>query len=162
MLCFCCRMKLIYVETFLITYLLMLNISFWGKTTETEVVFKAQKRCIRSMCGLKTETYELYFKSLKFLTIGTSYVRTTAGRAIRSTYYIYNTRTTLLIKLKIWYRNLTLTCCRLYIYETALFVKINLHVTKIIWCKLICKILPFNFEPYCCIRYLKKTMLRYC
>lgn len=90
--------KKVNTQTLLIAYhglvasVLRFGVIFWGQSTERETVFKAQKRCIRSMCGLKTtETCAPHFKSLKLLTLPA-----------------------------------------MYIYETTLFVKTNLHLfTKI-------------------------------
>lgn len=55
------------------------GIIFWGQSVDREMVFKLQKRCIRSMCGLKTtDSCAPYFKSLKILTLPSLYILETA------------------------------------------------------------------------------------
>lgn len=54
---------------------LRFGIVFWGNCTEVTTIFKAQKRCLRAMCQLKsTETCKPYFKALKILTLTCLYV----------------------------------------------------------------------------------------
>lgn len=48
------------------------GVIFWGNCTERETVFKAQKRCVRSICRLKPD--EPHFKSLKILTFPSLYI----------------------------------------------------------------------------------------
>lgn len=51
------------------------GIIFWGNCTDREIVFRAQKRCIRSMCGMKVdESCTPFFKSLKILTFPSLYI----------------------------------------------------------------------------------------
>lgn len=48
---------------------------FWGNSTDKERAFKAQKRCIRSMCTLQqTDSCVPHFKSLKILTLPSLYI----------------------------------------------------------------------------------------
>lgn len=64
------------------------GIIYWGNSTDKEIAFKAQKKCVRAMFKLKnTDTCKPYFEKYKLL---------------------------------------TLPC--IYIYETAVFVKANLHL----------------------------------
>ncbi|KAI5638092.1 reverse transcriptase (RNA-dependent DNA polymerase) domain-containing protein [Phthorimaea operculella] len=51
------------------------GILFWGNATGRENVLKAQKRCIRSICGLKcTDSCKPYFRKLKLLTVPSMYI----------------------------------------------------------------------------------------
>lgn len=51
------------------------GIIFWGNCSQKESVFKAQKRIIRSMCGLKTtDSCKPYFKKFKILTLPCLYI----------------------------------------------------------------------------------------
>jgi hypothetical protein len=51
------------------------GIIFWGNSTNKEAVFKAQKRCIRAMRGLKqTDSCVPYFKDLNILTMPSLYI----------------------------------------------------------------------------------------
>lgn len=51
------------------------GIIFWGNSTDRDKPFKAQKRCVRAMCGLKTGDSCLpIFKSLKILTVPCIYI----------------------------------------------------------------------------------------
>lgn len=55
------------------------GIIFWGNSTDANTAFKAQKRCIRSMFGLKTvDTCKPYFKKYKILTLPCMYILETA------------------------------------------------------------------------------------
>lgn len=86
--------KKVNVETLLTAYhglvgsVLRYGLVFWGQSTDRELIFRMQKRCIRAMCNIKvTDSCVPFFKSLKLLTLPS-----------------------------------------LYILETALFVKTNLHL----------------------------------
>lgn len=49
---------------------LRFGLIYWGNSTNREAVFKAQKRCVRAMCGLKLDDSCLpYFKEHKILTL---------------------------------------------------------------------------------------------
>lgn len=51
------------------------GVIFWGNCSEKERIFRAQKRCLRSMTGLKsTESCQPVFKSLKILTLPSLYL----------------------------------------------------------------------------------------
>lgn len=59
----------------LVASILRYGIIFWGNSTDKDIVFKAQKRCIRSMCGLKMDdSCVTFFKSLKILTLPSLYI----------------------------------------------------------------------------------------
>lgn len=59
----------------LVASVLRYGIIFWGQSTDRELLFKMQKRCIRSMCGLKTtDSCVPSFKSLKILTLPAMYI----------------------------------------------------------------------------------------
>lgn len=59
----------------LVVSVLRFGAIFWGNCTERERIFKAQKRCIRSMTGLNnTDSCEPVFKSLKLLTFPSLYI----------------------------------------------------------------------------------------
>lgn len=63
----------------MVASVLRYGIIFWGQSTDKDLVFKMQKRCIRSMCGLKTTDSCLpYFKSLRILTFPSLYILETA------------------------------------------------------------------------------------
>lgn len=69
------------MQTILVAYhglvasVLRFGIIFWGNCSSREYIFKAQKRCIRAMCGLKTtDSCEPKFKSLKVLTFPSMYI----------------------------------------------------------------------------------------
>lgn len=51
-----------------VTSTLRYGIIFWGNCTERETIFKAQKKCLRSVCHLQqTDTCKPHFKRLKIL-----------------------------------------------------------------------------------------------
>ncbi|KAG7313180.1 hypothetical protein JYU34_000272 [Plutella xylostella] len=51
------------------------GIIFWGNCTDKDVVFRAQKRCVRAMCGLKTtDSCAPHFKRLNLLTMPSIYI----------------------------------------------------------------------------------------
>lgn len=59
----------------LVASILRYGIIFWGNCCLREQVFKAQKRCLRSMCNMKvTDSCEPIFKSLKLLTFPSLYI----------------------------------------------------------------------------------------
>lgn len=59
----------------LVVSVLRFGVVFWGNCTERESIFKAQKRCIRSMTSLKnTDSCVPVFKSLKLLTFPSLYI----------------------------------------------------------------------------------------
>lgn len=48
---------------------------FWGNSTDVEVVFRAQKRCIRAICGLRRrESCKPHFIELRLLTLPCIYI----------------------------------------------------------------------------------------
>lgn len=54
---------------------LRFGVIFWGNCSERERIFRAQKRCLRSMTGLKTtESCQPVFKSLRILTLPSLYI----------------------------------------------------------------------------------------
>lgn len=58
-----------------VTSTLRYGIMFWGNSTDRELVFKAQKKCLRSVCSLKpTESCKSYFIELKILTFPCLYI----------------------------------------------------------------------------------------
>lgn len=58
-----------------VTSTLRYGIIFWGNSTDRENVFKAQKRCLRSICKLrKTDSCKEYYKKLKILTFPCLYI----------------------------------------------------------------------------------------
>lgn len=77
--------KKVNIETLVTAYhgvvgsVLRYGVIFWGQSTNSEMVFRMQKRCIRSMCGLQvTDSCVPYFKSLKILTLPSLYILETA------------------------------------------------------------------------------------
>lgn len=51
------------------------GIIFWGNSTNKEVIFKMQKRCVRAMFGLKTmDSCKPYFIEHKILTLPSLYI----------------------------------------------------------------------------------------
>lgn len=55
------------------------GIIFWGNSTNKELVFRAQKRCIRAMFNLKIQdSCEPYFRQYKILTVPCLYIFETA------------------------------------------------------------------------------------
>lgn len=51
------------------------GIMFWGHSVHKDDAFKAQKRCVRSICKLKqTDSCKEYFKNLKLLTLPCIYI----------------------------------------------------------------------------------------
>ena len=55
--------------------ILRYGIIFWGNSVEKERAFRAQKRCIRSMCNLQQmDSCKPYFISLKLLTLPSLYI----------------------------------------------------------------------------------------
>lgn len=59
----------------LVMPILRYGIIFWGNSRDKDIIFKAQKRCVRSMCALKTQDSCVpYFKSLKLLTFPCIYI----------------------------------------------------------------------------------------
>lgn len=59
----------------IVASVLRYGIIFWGNSTHIDMVFKAQKRCIRAMLGLKPkESCVPAFKSLKLLTLPSLYI----------------------------------------------------------------------------------------
>lgn len=73
--------KIVSIESLLMAYhgyvasTLRYGIIYWGNSVNKEYVFKAQKRCIRAMCGLQsTDSCQPLFKSLKILTLPSLYI----------------------------------------------------------------------------------------
>lgn len=63
----------------LVVSILRYGIVFWGQSTNRELVFRMQKRCVRSMFNLKsTDSCVPYFKKLKILTLPAIYILETA------------------------------------------------------------------------------------
>lgn len=63
----------------LVDSVLRYGIVFWGQSADREQVFRMQKRCVRSMCGIKTTDSCLpSFKSLQILTFPSLYILETA------------------------------------------------------------------------------------
>jgi FtsZ-interacting cell division protein YlmF len=59
----------------LVASVLRYGVIFWGNSVDKESVFKAQKRCVRAMCGLKMrDSCVPYFKSLNILTLPCLYI----------------------------------------------------------------------------------------
>lgn len=51
------------------------GIIFWGNATDRDMVFKAQKRCIRAICNLRqTDSCRPYFQELQILTVPSMYI----------------------------------------------------------------------------------------
>lgn len=51
------------------------GVIFWGNSSYREILLRAQKRCIRAICGLKsTDSCQPHFKSLKLLTFPCLYI----------------------------------------------------------------------------------------
>lgn len=68
-------------ETLLIAYygiaesILRYGLIFWGNSTDWETIFRAQKRCLRSMFKLKvTDSCKPYFEQYKILTLPSLYI----------------------------------------------------------------------------------------
>lgn len=58
-----------------VTSTLRYGIIFWGNSTDRDLVFIAQKKCLRSVCGLKqTDSCKPYFIELKILTLPCLYI----------------------------------------------------------------------------------------
>jgi hypothetical protein len=58
-----------------VTATLRYGIIFWGNSTDRDIIFKAQKKCLRSVCGLKpTDSCKSYFIEFKILTFPCLYV----------------------------------------------------------------------------------------
>lgn len=63
----------------LVASVLRYGVIFWGQSTNRELVFRMQKRCLRCMCGLKTtDSCIPYFKQLKILPLPALYILETA------------------------------------------------------------------------------------
>lgn len=59
--------------------LLKYGIMFWGNSTNKEYAFRAQKKCIRSICKLdQTDSCRPFFIQLKILTVPCTYIFETA------------------------------------------------------------------------------------
>lgn len=59
----------------LVAPLLRYGIIFWGNSVDKELIFKAQKKCIRAMCQINsTISCQPYFKNLKILTLPSLYI----------------------------------------------------------------------------------------
>lgn len=59
----------------LVAPVLRYGVIFWGNSTDIDLVFKAQKRCIRAMFGLHTiETCKPFFQEYKILTLPSLYI----------------------------------------------------------------------------------------
>lgn len=72
---------IVNMDTLIIAYhayvasTLRYGIIFWGNCTKKDTIFKAQKRIIRSMCGLKTtDSCKPYFKKNEILTLTSLYI----------------------------------------------------------------------------------------
>ncbi|XP_072934947.1 uncharacterized protein [Epargyreus clarus] len=51
------------------------GVMFWGNSTNRELAFKAQRRCIRAMCNLKQrDSCKPHFKKLHILTLPSLYI----------------------------------------------------------------------------------------
>lgn len=62
-----------------VTSTLRYGIIFWGNSTDRDLVFKGQKKCIRSVCGLNPrESCKPYFIKLNILTFPSLYIFETA------------------------------------------------------------------------------------
>lgn len=77
--------KKVSTETLLTAYhglvasVLRYGVVFWGQSTNRELVFKLQKRCIRSMFGLRrTDSCMPYFKKYNILTFPALYILETS------------------------------------------------------------------------------------
>lgn len=58
-----------------VTSTLRYGIIFWGNSTDRELVFRAQKRCLRSLCGISPlESCKPHFQKLKILTLPSLYI----------------------------------------------------------------------------------------
>jgi hypothetical protein len=58
-----------------VTSTLRYGIIFWGNSTDRELVFRAQKKCLRSVCGLQpTDSCKPYFIQFKILTLPCLYI----------------------------------------------------------------------------------------
>lgn len=58
-----------------VTSTLRYGIIFWGNSTDREIIFRAQKRCVRSVCGAAPlESCKPYFKHLNILTLPSLYI----------------------------------------------------------------------------------------
>lgn len=58
-----------------VTSTLRYGIIFWANSVDRELVFKAQKRCIRSLCGIQQlDSCKPYFKKLRILTLPCLYI----------------------------------------------------------------------------------------
>lgn len=58
-----------------VTATLRYGVMFWGNSTDRESVFKSQKKCLRSVCGIKPiESCKPHFIKLKILTLACLYV----------------------------------------------------------------------------------------
>jgi hypothetical protein len=63
-----------------ISSILRYGIMFWGNTTDKQIVFKAQKRCLRSMFGLmQNDSCVPYFRKYKILTLPAMYISEVAN-----------------------------------------------------------------------------------
>jgi hypothetical protein len=58
-----------------VTSTLRYGIIFWGNSTDREIAFRAQKRCLRSLCGISSlESCKPHFHRLKILTLASLYI----------------------------------------------------------------------------------------
>jgi hypothetical protein len=58
-----------------VTSTLRYGIIFWANSVEREMAFKAQKRCIRSLCGIhQLDSCKPYFQKLRILTLPCLYI----------------------------------------------------------------------------------------
>lgn len=74
------------------------GVLYWGYSTDKEIAFKAQKKCIRSICGLRqTDSCKQHFISLKILTLPSLFIYL-ASILVKSNITSYDTLTSSRLK----------------------------------------------------------------
>lgn len=72
-----------------VTTTLRYGVIFWGNCSERETIFKAQKKCLRSVCHLKpTDSCQPYFSKFKILTFPCLYIYE-MSLFVRTNLYLY-------------------------------------------------------------------------
>lgn len=108
------------------------GIIFWGNSTDREIILRAQKRCIRAMCKLKSrDSCKPYFKNLRLLTVPSLYIFEAAVFVKLNPGYFVQVSTVRYNHVRTQYRNmLSLPKC-----NTALFKKSVFYMAPLIYNK---------------------------
>lgn len=66
------------------------GLMFWGNSPDREMAFKAQKKCIRAICGIQsTDSCKPYFQKLQLLTLPCLYIYEVANY-VKANIHLYN------------------------------------------------------------------------